>query len=297
MAALITHLLVGERVFAQLPRFDPAVYGEFLLGCALVDVHVFSDIERPATHFARRLDGDGPFAFNKSCANFLDQLDDLLVRPWNELTPAEQAFVAGYLCHLAADEDWKRFDWYLLHTLGIYWWLGQLPPPLPGVKLMPAPGDVVLTVFEVLSSKLYADFPAIVSALNAVSVPNVLTHVSHSTFQTTWDICKMHALGSGTLESYIEILKRLGKNDAEIQTVRLEHERYWQEAMRTIHNYFGGVQQRVQDMVQHSLKKMPLLQQLDQEFYDTHRNRPTTQESRSRGPRQQKERFAGMGQV
>ncbi len=260
MAPFITHLVMGERVFAQLPRFDPAVYGDFLLGCALVDVHAFSNIPRRVTHFAERLAGDGPLAFHKSCANFLSQLDELLVRPWNELTSAEQAFIAGYLCHLAADEDWKQFDQYLLHTLGIFW-KGNLSPP--GVELMPAPANVVLTVFEVSSTELYVDFSAIASALDDVSVPDVLTHVSHSTFQATWDIAKAHVFNGGTLESYLDMLKRLGKNNAEIQTERLEHERYWQNAVETIHDYFGNVQQRVQDMVQYSLKKMPLLQQLD----------------------------------
>lgn len=261
MAPFITHLVIGERVFAQWPRFDPAVYGEFLLGCALVDVHAFCNIERRVTHFAERLKENGPFAFNKSCTNFLSRLDGLLVRPWNELTHAEQAFVAGYLCHLAADEDWKQFDWYLLHTLGIYWWID--PSPLVGVKLMPAPTNVVLTAFEVLSSKLYVDFSTVVLALDDVSIPNVLTHIPHRAFETTWDIAKAHALDGSTLESYLDMLKRLGKNSTEIRAARLEHERYWQTAVETIHNYLGGVQQRIQAMVQQSLERMPLLQQFD----------------------------------
>jgi hypothetical protein len=57
MAPFITHLVIGERVFAQWSRFDPAVYGEFLLDCALVDVHTFCNVERRVTHFAERLMG------------------------------------------------------------------------------------------------------------------------------------------------------------------------------------------------------------------------------------------------
>jgi hypothetical protein len=49
MAPLITHLVVGERVFAQLRQFDSAAYGPFLLGCILVDVHGFSNIDRRVT--------------------------------------------------------------------------------------------------------------------------------------------------------------------------------------------------------------------------------------------------------
>jgi hypothetical protein len=263
MAPFITHLIIGERVFAQWPRFDPVVYGEFLLGCVLVDVHAFNPIERRTTHFAERLEGEGSYAFDRSCANFLGQLDSLLVRPWNKLTPAEQAFVAGYLCHLAADEEWKSFDWYLLHSLGIYWQLN--PPPLAGVKLMPAPAEVILTVFEVLSTELYADLPAVVSALDDVSVPDVLTHVPHGIFQATWDVAKAHALDGSTLESYLNMLKRLGKDSSEVRAARLEHEKYWKDAVETIHNCFGGVPQRVQAMVQQSLEKMPLLRRFDQQ--------------------------------
>ena len=119
MAPLITHLVVGERVFAQLGRFDPATYGAFLLGCVLVDVHGFSDVDRRRTHFAGRLEEDGEDAFRKSCAGFLDQLDTVLLRPWGELGEGERAFVAGYLCHLAADEDWKWFGWKVMHGLDI----------------------------------------------------------------------------------------------------------------------------------------------------------------------------------
>ena len=262
MAPFITHLVVGERVFAQWPRLDPAVYGEFLLGCVLVDVHAFGPIERRATHFAERLQGDGPFAFDKSCANFMGQLDSLLVRPWRKLTPAEQAFVAGYLCHLAADQEWKGFDWYLLHSLGVFWW-GNLSPP--GVKLMPAPAGVVLTVFEVLSAELYVDLPAVKSALSDVSVPNVLTHIPHGTLQAMWDVAKAHALDGSTLESFLNMLERMGLDSAEVQAARLEHEKYWDDAVETIHNCFGGVPQRVGAMVQQSLVNMPLLRQLDQQ--------------------------------
>ena len=30
-------------------------------------------------------------------------------------------YVAGYLCHLAADEDWKQFGWNMLQALEIPW--------------------------------------------------------------------------------------------------------------------------------------------------------------------------------
>ena len=105
MASFVTHMVIGEQVFAELPGFDPADYGAFLLGCVLVDVHAFYDVDQRTTHFAERFDERGVDAFNRSCSNFLTQLDSLLVRPWRKLTSAERAFIAGYLCHLAADEE------------------------------------------------------------------------------------------------------------------------------------------------------------------------------------------------
>ncbi|MCK4470531.1 MAG: hypothetical protein KAW49_01965, partial [Anaerolineae bacterium] len=83
MAPLVTHLVTGERVFAQLQRFDAKGYGSFLLGCVLVDVNNFSGIDRRRMHFVGRLEEDGADAFNRSCANFLSQFDDLLIRPWS----------------------------------------------------------------------------------------------------------------------------------------------------------------------------------------------------------------------
>ena len=248
MAPLTTHLVIGERVFAQLSQLDPVDYGGFLLGNVLVDVHVFGDVERRTTHFAERLAGDGPLAFHRSCANFLSQLDGLLARPWDALTSAERAFVAGYLCHLAADEDWKQFDWDTLHTQGIYLWTD-----------LPVPGDVILTAFDVLSSELYVDFPSVASALRDVAVPDLWTHVPYGIFQAMWETFQAHFLDHSTLESYFETERRLGKTGAEVEELRHQHEVYWEDAVQLIQTTFGGIQSRVQAMVQHSLKTMPRL--------------------------------------
>ncbi|MFQ6100458.1 MAG: zinc dependent phospholipase C family protein [Anaerolineae bacterium] len=247
MAPLVTHLVIGERVFAQLQRLDPTDYGSFLLGCVLVDVHGFSDIDRHRTHFVGRLDEDGVGAFNTSCANFLSQLDGLLPRPWTELTGAEQAFVAGYLCHLAADEDWKQFGWNLMHALGI-----------ASLADLPVPGDVVMTVFDVLSSKMYLDFPAVVSALDDVEIPEVLMHVPHEAFQAMWDIVKEHVMTGDTPESYFEMLKRLGQTNAQLQGVICQHHVYWEDAVALVDDT-GGVAPRIQAGVRRSLETIPRL--------------------------------------
>lgn len=248
MAPLITHLVIGERVFLQWQRFDPADYGSFLLGCILVDVHFCGSIDRCRTHFAERLAIDGDNGFNRSCANFLEQLGDLLARPWDELKSPGRAFVAGYLCHLAADEDWKRFDWNVLQTLGMRWWI-ELPVPV----------SVLLTAFDVLSSRLYADQRAVASALSGASVPDVLTHIPHSAFQAMWNIVKAHAMDGSTPESYFDVLQQMGKTDAEIQVARHQHQAYWEDAIALMQDFFGDVPSRVQAMVQRSLEVMPQL--------------------------------------
>lgn len=247
MAPLVTHLVVGERVFAQSPQFNSTDSGSFLLGCVLVDVNSFSGMDRRRTHFAGRLEEDGADAFNKSCTNFLSQLDDLLLRPWRELTRAEQAFVAGYLCHLAADEDWKQFEWNVLQTLKI-----------PSLADFPVPGEVFLTVFDVLSSEIYIDFSSVASALNDVSIPDVLTHIPHKAFQAMWSIAKEHVTTGDTPESYFEMLKRLGQTDAELREVIRQHDVYWEDAVALIHD-LGGVEPRIRAGVERSLEVIPHL--------------------------------------
>jgi hypothetical protein len=247
LAPLVTHLVIGERVFAAAQRFDGAEYGPFLLGCLLVDVHGFSAIDRRVTHFVGRLNEDGTDAFSKSCANFLAQLDRLLLRPWDELTKAERAFVAGYLCHLAADEDWKQFGWDILHALG-----------LSSLADLPIPGDVFLTVFDVLSHELTLDPPAVASALRRAGIPDVLTHVSHAAFQGMWDVAKAHVLAGGTPASYFEMLTQQGKSDAEIEAVIHQHAVYWEAALASVHE-FGGVEPRIRASVQRSLDVLPRL--------------------------------------
>jgi len=248
MAPLTTHLVIGERIFAHLPRFGPSDYGAFLLGCVLVDVHVVSDIKRRDTHFAASLVGDGANAFHQSCANFLRRRDGLLRRPWHELTSAERAFVAGYLCHLAADEDWKQFDWLILQRQGIRWWTD-----------LPVPGNVIVTVFDVLSKELFGEFSAVSSALRDATLPDPFTHVPLDLFQATWDIAQVHVLGDSTLESFLELLRRLGKTDAELEAERRQHERHWQAAANFIERDFGGVPPRVEAMTQRALDTMPRL--------------------------------------
>ena len=124
MTSLSMHLVVSERVFPQIRRLeqDRSTYGTFLLGCVPVDVNLITPIGRRKTQFCDGLYGKGAYAFDKSCENMLAQLDDALLRSGDDLSNQERAFVAEYVCHLAADEAWKALNQRLLGKLGLARW-------------------------------------------------------------------------------------------------------------------------------------------------------------------------------
>jgi hypothetical protein len=218
-------------------------YGSFLVGSVLVDVHGFSNIERRMTHFADRFDKESRFAFDRSCQNFVDQFDDLLLRPWATLSNQERAFALGYFCHLAADENWKQFDWDVYHEQGVYLWSD-----------LPVSGDILLTVFDVESGNFYRDYPTVSTVLQDASISNVFSHVTHEEFQRIWHIIKIHVEQKGTLESFLEIQKRLGKDQYEVDRMSEQYRINWNGAKILLAQHFGGIEKRVESMVQQTLE-------------------------------------------
>ncbi len=245
MPPLTTHLVVAEQVFPHLEAFGATEYGAFLTGNLVVDVNSFTSVSRRTTHFVGRVDEDGYAAFTKSCVKFLDQRERLLARPWAVLTPEERAFVAGYLCHLAADETWKALGARLQQSLG-----------LASLQDMTVPPAVVLTAFSVLSHALFVDFPAVTAALNTAPPPDVFTHVAHADFLRMWDIVRLPLLKGDSPESFFEMLARSGKDAAELQKVR-EH-RHWDAAVALIEQ-IGGVEAFVAEAVERALEVLPAL--------------------------------------
>lgn len=246
MPPLTTHLVVAERVFPHLKEFSADEYGAFLTGNLVVDVNSFTSVARRTTHFVGRLDEDGEAAFTESCANFLTQRKRLLSRSWAGLTPEERAFVAGYLCHLAADEPWKAMGARLQQSLG-----------LESLQDMPVPPAVILTAFSVLSHALFVDFVAVAAALNTAP-PDVFTHVAHADFLRMWDIVRLPLLKGDSPESFFEMLARSGKDAAEVQKVREQHARHWDAAVALIAQV-GGVEAFVAEAVKHALEVLPAL--------------------------------------
>jgi hypothetical protein len=251
MAPLVTHLVIGERVFPAVSRFvqdTPSTYGAFLQGCIVVDVYGFKPKgDRRITHFVGRLQEDGETAFRRSCDIFLERLDSLLSRAWDSLTEAEQAFVAGYLCHLAADEVWKEMGWQLLQEL-----------KLDSLTDLPVPGDVCLTVFDVISSTGFVDFAAIVAALEQPAIPQIFTHVAWVDFCGMWNLVEEHIIDRGSAESYFAMLERIGIEPEELVSTRQRHDQYWDDAVDLFES-IGGVVPYIEDAVERSLEVIPRL--------------------------------------
>ncbi|MBN2391742.1 MAG: hypothetical protein JXR84_13535 [Anaerolineae bacterium] len=246
MPPLTTHLVVAERVFSHLQAFDGSEYGAFLTGNLVVDVNSFTSVSRRTTHFVGRIDEDGDAAFTKSCANFLKQRERLLQRSWGDLTPGERAFVAGYLCHLAADEPWKALSARLQRSLGLNSLQDSVPPA------------VVLTAFSVLSHALFVDFAAVTAALNTAPPPDVFTHVTHADFLRMWDIVRLPLRKGDSPESFFEMLMRSGKDAVELQRIREQHARYWDAAVALIEQV-GSVEAFVAEAVERALDVLPAL--------------------------------------
>jgi len=246
MATLMTHTIVGGAVFPHLARLDPADYGSFLLGCMLVDIHILNPAYRAATHFYYE-DPIETTNLKGSCHHFLAQLDEILVRPWDELTPSEQAFAAGYLCHLAADEAWKQMDRESMQIHGVLWW-----------RDLPVPPGVTLRVFDELLLPRENEYH-FKQALSDTQVPDIFKHVPYPAFQELWAAVKPHILAGGTRASYLEMLARLGKVNPEIQASLQEDARYSGAGGEVIDRYLKGVPARMDAMLSRSLQQVPRL--------------------------------------
>jgi hypothetical protein len=258
MAPLNMHVVVGEQVFPKIPFLaaHSGLYGPFLLGCIVVDINGFCPFPQPPTysrtHFVERRDAIGPLSCAKSCENFLAQLPSLVVRPLPLLTNVESAFLAGYLCHLAVDEEWKHHDWHLIHERGINVW-----------KELLVPGSVLLTAFATVSQDAFQDLPAVRAALRHVTIPDILTHISHTELVAMWDLVKELILGTNIAESFFQVRQAQGISIDDAATLRKDHAQYWDEAMAAIEEYLGHPKTRLPRMTRRAVEVIPqLFQQL-----------------------------------
>ena len=147
MPTPFTHLVIARELLAD-PGLGPAArqalaaeWPAFLFGNIAPDAQTVSGQSREATHFFPVPLGGAPPAHERLFARHPD-----LARP-DALPPAQAAFLAGYLAHLALDQLWvaeifapvfgERQTWgtfperlYLHNALRAYWDaqdLGRLP--------------------------------------------------------------------------------------------------------------------------------------------------------------------------
>lgn len=159
MAPFLTHLMVGERVWAGLDGAQAGQdYGSFLFGCLAPDVDKFcTGLEQATTHFVAK---DRGFAWvDRRTRRFLERPSDFLRAPFVDLPSGEQAFVLGYLCHVATDEATGRFARRMTEHLNA---TGQ---PWPHV-------DAVLTVIDPRLWAMAKDPHGVVAALAAARIPD-----------------------------------------------------------------------------------------------------------------------------
>ncbi len=221
MGPLLSHLLAGERVYGRLAQLAdcPVAYGPFLLGCVVPDASgLLRNVRRPVTHFWGLPDERGQRSDHNYCDNFICQLDGVLVRPWAALEALEQAFVAGYLCHLAADEEWKVFR----HRLHEAWSNSNSDSPCRE--------GVVYSVVSVQSREMFAGIDGVAKAMNEAQVPDLFTHVPHDAFQCMWQVARPYLQDGKTLESYFQMLARAGRSETEIEENRQRHTRHWDQS-------------------------------------------------------------------
>jgi len=135
-----------------------AHYGTFLFGCLAPDVDKFCHgLEQSTTHFLAK-DEAGTWVWRRS-QRFLEDQAQLLRAPFRALEAAEQAFVMGYLCHVATDEVTGRSAQIIK---GQHSGSGA---PLPNV-------DAILTAMDPRFWTLARQPSALIGALNSASIPD-----------------------------------------------------------------------------------------------------------------------------
>jgi len=112
MAPFNTHWVIAEQLWPELPGPWQDYYGQFCFGCVVPDVDKISaTLTQKDTHFFDRTT-DYEWMATRRSMTFIQQRAKLLSQPFQTLPPSAQAFVLGYLCHLAVDEVskhlWRR---------------------------------------------------------------------------------------------------------------------------------------------------------------------------------------------
>ena len=172
MAPFNTHFLIAEKLWSELDGPWSTHYGQFCFGCIAPDVDKLSaTLTQKETHFFDRT-GPREFMASHRSATLIRQQTDFLGQPFTQLEPKEQAFALGYLCHLCVDEVskymWQSDVWGRFRESG--------------------PGPAFAALDDEAQQQTLR-YPAIVQALEAISVQNVIPRIPP---------CDMQAMLHGT---------------------------------------------------------------------------------------------------
>jgi len=157
MAPFNTHFLITEQLWPALSGPWHSHFNQFCFGCIAPDVDKLSPaLTQKDTHFFDRTTDYDLMATHRTAA-FLQRQPEFLRGPFPQMSPAAQAFVLGYLCHLCVDEVskhlWRRDTW--LHFKELH------------------PGSAFAALDEQARQSI-RDYPALVRAMTSVTVLDVI---------------------------------------------------------------------------------------------------------------------------
>jgi hypothetical protein len=197
MAPFLTHLVVGEQVWAALDgkRPEPDHLGTFLFGCLAPDVDKFCHgLEQGTTHFLAKDEG-GTYVWQRSL-RFLEGQDSYLQAPFHALEADEQAFVIGYLCHIATDEITAR------SAQAIQSQNSGSGTDLPHV-------DAILTAMDPRFWAMTHDPAGLVAALDRASIPvRAFVFTEGECLRAMYQVVVPQVAEGGGLVPFVQMLRR-----------------------------------------------------------------------------------------
>jgi len=197
MAPFLTHLVVGERVWAALDgkRPEPEHFGTFLFGCLAPDVDKFCHgLEQGTTHFMAKDEG-GTYVWQRS-QRFLEGQDGFLRAPFHALEAAEQTFVIGYLCHIATDEITARSAQAIMSQNS------GSDTALPHV-------DAILTAMDPRFWAMTRDPAGLVAALDRAAIPDrAFVFTDGECLRAMYRVVVPQVTEGGGLVPFVQMLRR-----------------------------------------------------------------------------------------
>lgn len=197
MAPYLTHLVVGERVWFSLDGRRPTQqdYGTFLFGCLAPDMDKLCDgLEQATTHFVAK-DSAGDWVWRRS-QRFLDRQTDFLRVPYPELSAGEQAFVLGYLCHVATDETTGRLARVLRRHFS------ATGGSMPSV-------DAIATAMDPRFWVMVADSRGVLAALETATIPSqILAFAPPECLKAMYRSIVPQVQEGGGLEPFLRTIRR-----------------------------------------------------------------------------------------